>query len=101
KAKAFVRALKTSFQPALAVVGREPADEEDDGDAGCGEEAVVGDRVGGRLAAVVGDEPDGRRPRDPAGRIPEKEIQPVHSPEPGDPRGGEPTEGGERTGRGT
>ena len=55
----------------------------------CSEEAVVRDRVCGRLAAVVRDERDGGRPDDPARRVPEEEAPPRHPAEARDPRGGE------------
>src|SRR5689334_1410954 len=44
------------FEVPLPEVDDQPADDEQGGDAGGGEDAVALDRVGRRLAAVVGDE---------------------------------------------
>src|SRR5207244_545185 len=54
-----------------------------------GEDAVPLDGVGRRFAGVVRDEADRRRPRDPARRVPEEELPPLHAAQAGDPRGGE------------
>src|SRR3954447_4919180 len=51
-----------------------------------GVEPVVVDRVGRSAAGVVGDDPEGRRPDDASGRIPEEEAPPVHVADPGEPR---------------
>src|SRR6266566_9998014 len=51
-----------------------------------GVEPVVVDRVGRRAAGVVGDDPEGRRPDDASGGIPEEEAPPRHVADPGEPR---------------
>src|SRR6266481_1254341 len=83
------------FEALLAEVQREPAEHQDHRDAARREEAVMGDRVRCGLAAVVGDEPDGDRPRDPAACVPEKEAPPRHPAEAGNPGGGEAKNGHE------
>src|SRR5439155_25816480 len=50
-------------------------------------QAVLGGRVGYRLAGPVGEEGDAGRPDDAAGRIPGEELPPVHPADPGEPRG--------------
>src|SRR5579864_3533506 len=80
--------LEAAFDPALAEVGHEPPEDEDRGEAARGEDPVPLYGVRRGLAAVVGDEPDERRPADAAGGVPEQESRPVHSPEPRDPRCG-------------
>ena len=55
-------------------------------DRDTGEETVPADRLGERLAAKVGQQPDRGRPDDPAERVPEQEPRPRHPGQARDPR---------------
>src|ERR671937_918571 len=73
-----------SFGAPSCTPDRDPSERDRDGDGGGRVQPVALDRVGRRAARVVGDQPDGRRPGDPAGRVPEQELPPLHSGDAGD-----------------
>ncbi len=56
------------------------------GDHGGRVDPVTLDRVGGRVARVVRDEPDQRGPADSTGCVPEEELPPRHAGDAGHPR---------------
>src|SRR5437870_4340821 len=86
----FRKGLEPLLDTRLAEAERQEAEHQQRRDARGREEPVALDRVRDRLAAVEGSEADRHRPADPAGGVPEEEAPPVHPPETGDPRGGEP-----------
>src|SRR6476660_330359 len=71
-----------------ALVPEAHADEEEcaerDDDRGA-EHAVTAERVGGRLAEEVGEQPEASRPDDAARRVPEEEAPPRHVRDAGEP----------------
>src|SRR2546423_4681911 len=66
-------------------VNADDRDYEQNCEPDAGVEPVVVDRVGRSATGVVGDDPEGRRPDDASGRIPEEEAPPRHVADPGEP----------------
>src|SRR5262249_38615640 len=75
-----------SFDSPTNEAKAQPADDDRYRDHDSGIDAVTRDCVGDRLAAVVGDQADHRRPDAPARRVPEQKPPPGHAGEAGDPR---------------
>src|SRR5690348_11324787 len=70
--------LEPVFQPFLPVMHEQESDKNRHGDSDRGVDAVPLDRIRRGSASVVGDEPDGRRPADTPGGVPEEELPPRH-----------------------
>ena len=83
---ASAHALSTSrFRQYLSAKNADDTEREQRQDA---VEAVLLDRLRGRLAGPVGEHRDAGRPEDPTGGVPHEEPPPGHVAEPGEPRGG-------------
>src|SRR3954469_21574974 len=73
------------LQSLLAVMTGEPTQDQGRDDHARRVQPVTVDRLGRGVSRVVREEPDAGRPADPAGRVPEEELPPVHMAETCDP----------------
>src|SRR5690348_13350165 len=79
----------------LEPAGNEESGGGDQDDAARRDEPERADQLRDRLAEVVGQQPDQRRPDDPARGVPAEEAPPVHAREPRAPRRGDAEDGDE------